>query len=87
MTTGARLQLLQLLFSGRIGRGTQLLQQILHGGDVVGHLAGEAQFCPMAIAKALGLFPAKSKDVLDQRGIVQFALAGSAHMGPVNGLS
>ena len=86
MSAGAGLELLQLRLGGWIGRGTQLLQQRFDGRNVVGHLAGKAEFGPMGVAKPLGLLPAQSEDFLDQRSIVQVSLAGTADMGSINGL-
>ena len=86
MATGAIPEVLEFPFGRGISRTSQLFQQSLDTRHIVGHLAGQADFSPVLVSQASGLLAPQGQDLFDQRCIVELPLAGSAHMGSVDGL-
>ena len=84
MAAGTGAQGLEFCKGHRQGRAAQLLEQLLHGGDGIRHLGGQAHVGPMAIAQALGLLQAQAEDRFDQGQVVELAAGGPAHLGFVD---
>ena len=85
VATGAVLQILQLTFSGWIGRLAQFFEQRFHGRNILSHLVGETHLSPMAVPQAAGLLAPQRQDFFNQRSVVELPLTGSADMGAIDG--
>ena len=86
VASGAVAECVNLPLGCRLGGSPELFQQGFHGIDVIGHLAGQAQLGPMAVAQSARLFAPQAQDGFDQWAVVEITLAGSADMGAIDRL-